>query len=143
MKKSTIFLVLLVYIASFIVVGLLGIQVRAHNEIIYVEDIKLAPVNPDAFIVNEYSEEKERYEFWTYYEEGMILQFKASVYPANVTNSAVKVTCGSTVADVYVTDNCFVNVVLKEEDTVTINFDVISTDGMDFKVSASLIVIDL
>ena len=89
MKKSTIFLIILVYIVSFIIVGLFGIQTRAYDEIIYVESISLKVVSGP--IVNEkYEEERNLYTFYTYYDDDLTIQLKAEVLPANATNKAVK-----------------------------------------------------
>ena len=80
MKKSTIFLILLVYIASFIIVGLFGIQVRAHNEIIYVENISLTAVNQEALVNSRYDEEEKKYKAAK--KESDLATFKAELIRA-------------------------------------------------------------
>ena len=39
MKKSVVLLISLVYIISIVVVGILGLQMRVYDEVIYVTDI--------------------------------------------------------------------------------------------------------
>ena len=139
MKKSTIFLILLVYIASFIIVGLFGIQVRAHNEIIYVENISLTAVNQEALVNSRYDEEEKKYKFIAYYEEGLVIQLKANVTPANATNNAVKASYDSEIAEITIVDSVFININVK--DSGALEFSIVSTDGLDLTVNATLYIL--
>lgn len=139
MKKSTIFLILLVYVASFIIVGLFGIQVRAHNEIVYVDSISLSPVNSEAFVNYRYDEAEKKYKFIAYYEDDLVIQLKANVSPANATNGAVKVSYDSVIADIEVSESVFITINVK--DGGAIDFSVVSTDGLDLTVNATLYVL--
>lgn len=139
MKKSTIFLILLVYIASFVIVGLFGIQVRAHNEIVYVENISLTPINQEALVNYKYDETNKKYTFIAYYEDGLVIQLKANVTPANATNSAVKVSYDSEIAEITVVDSVFININVKEDGAL--DFSVVSTDGLDLTINATLLVL--
>ena len=140
MKKSTIFLLILVYIASFIIVGLFGIQTRAHNEIIYVDSITLKAVDEDN-VQSKYNETKNLYTFVTYYEENLIVKLKAEVLPANATNAAVKVNVSTDLATFEIVEDVFINITIKEGGYGTIEFDVVSTDGNDLNVAAKLMIL--
>ncbi|MCR5308619.1 MAG: hypothetical protein K6E21_00715 [Bacilli bacterium] len=139
MKKSTIFLIILVYIVSFIIVGLFGIQTRAYDEIIDVESISLKVVSGP--IVNEkYEEDRNLYTFYTYYDDDLTIQLKAEVLPANATNKAVKINQETKLAAFEVVEDVFVNITVNEGGYGAIEFDVVSTDGKDLEVHARLLV---
>lgn len=140
MKKSTIFLLILVYIVSFIIVGLFGIQTRAYDEIIYVESIKLKAVNSEN-IVEKYDKPTETYKFTTYYTEGLVVQLKAEVLPANTTYSEVKVSQDTELATFEVVEKVFINITICEGGYGAIEFDVVSTDGKDLSVHAKLMIL--
>lgn len=140
MKKSTIFLLILVYIVSFIIVGLFGIQTRAHNEIIYVDNITLKAVDEDA-VQMKYDEKTNLYKFVTYYEDNLIVKLKAEVLPANATHSAVKVNASTDLATFEIVEDVFINITISEGGYGAIEFDVVSTDGNDFSVAAKLMIL--
>ena len=139
MKKSTIFLLILVYIVSFIVVGLFGIQTRAYDEIIYVDSITLKTVS-GANVTERYDEERELYIFSTYYEDDLVIQLKAEVLPANSPYQAVKIRQDTELATFEVVENVFINITICEGGYGVIEFDVVSTDGKDLSVQAKLMV---
>lgn len=142
MKKSTIFLLVLVYIVSFIIVGLFGIQVRAHDQIIYVDSITLKAVD-EVNVHTTYDEENKIYKFWTYYpdesdDEKRKIQFVTEVLPANATNRGIEVILDNpNVRDVKV-DKEFIDIYLNEGGIGTIDFSVVSTDGNNLTIDAKL-----
>lgn len=138
MKKSTIFLLILVYIVSFIIVGLFGIQTRAYDELIYVEGINLKAVNSEN-VTEKYDTEEKMYKFFAYYEEGLVIQLKAEVLPANTTYTEVKVNVDTDLATFEVIEKVFINITVLEAGPI--EFDVLSTDGRDFGVHAKLMIL--
>ena len=111
MKKSTILMVIIVYIIAFFVVGILGMQVQSHFKVDYLNEITvsefvLATEEPKMKLKNhkrvalneeqEIKEEKKRYqnyyEFDTVvpFEEGMILKFNINLIPENSTYNDYK-----------------------------------------------------
>ena len=140
MKKSTIFLIILVYIVSFVIVGLFGIQARGYNEIIYVESITLRAVDEE--LVQSRYKGDQNYTFVTYYEDNLVVKFKAEVLPANATNKKVKLNCETTLATFDEPDeDGFFNLSILNGGYGAIEFDVVSTDGKDLKVHAKLLVL--
>lgn len=89
MKKSTILLLVIVYVLSFLVIGLLGQAVRAYNPTVYPESMTV--VEPDNISeVHTDVRDKDTGEFlYDYYfvvrdyKEGMSLRLKAEVKPDN------------------------------------------------------------
>lgn len=139
MKKSTIFLLVLVYIVSFIIVGLFGIQVRAHDQIIYVDSITLRAVD-EVNVHTIYDEENKIYKFWTYYpeNENRKVQFVTEVLPANATNRDVQVILDSPNVREVKVENDFIDIYLNEGGIGTIDFSVVSTDGNNLTIDAKL-----
>lgn len=140
MKKSTIFLLILVYIASFIIVGLFGIQTRAHNEIIYVESITLKAIDEE-FVRSKYDASKNQYTFVAEYEDNLIVKLKAEVLPANATNPSVKVNVSTELASFEIVNDVFIYITVNEGGYGSIDFNVASTDGNDYKVAAKLLIL--
>ena len=139
MKKSTIFLLILVYIVSFIIVGLFGIQTRAYDAIIDVESITLKAVEGTG-VTGEYDSRQNLYKFRTYYEDNLIVQLKAEVLPANTTYKAVKVVADTELATFEVVEDVFINIAVKEGGSGVVEFSVASTDGKDLTVHAKLLI---
>ena len=141
MKKSTIFLIILVYIVSFVIVGLFGIQARGYNEIIYVESITLRAVDEE-LVQSKYKPESQSYTFMTYYEDNLVVKFKAEVLPANATNKKVKLSYDTEIATFDEPDeDGFFNASISNDGYGAIEFDVVSTDGKDFKIHAKLMIL--
>lgn len=140
MKKSTIFLIILVYIASFIIVGLFGVQIRAHDEIIYVESIALEKVDESVY-KSSYIEGKKTYNFVSYYQDNLIVKIKANVLPANVTHGEVKVNYDSEICKIEVVEAVYIYVTVFNDGYGSVDFDVVSTDGKDLTVKATLLII--
>ncbi len=108
MKKSTILMLVVIYIAAFFIVGLLGIQLRTHYHVDYLNEILITPFeeshlvetkHPEHVLINEgqeISEDKYRYtnsyEFktTTNYSADMVLKFRVNLVPDNTTFSDYK-----------------------------------------------------
>ena len=104
MKKSTILLLVVIYIIAFFVVGLLGIQLRSHYHVDYLNEIQVEPFEESQIALvsfnteqinegQEISEDKRRmhntYEFKTTtpYTADMTLKFHVNLIPENTTFS--------------------------------------------------------
>ena len=89
MKKSTVLLLVVVYVLSFLIIGLLGQAVRAYNPTIYPESITL--VEPDNIAevhkdVKDHDTGEIMYDYYFIirtYKEGMSVRIKAEVKPDN------------------------------------------------------------
>lgn len=86
MRKSTILLLVIVYILSFLAIGLLGQAVRSYDPVVYPESITL--IEPDD-IATVHKDTKIGDKMYNYYfvvrpyREGMSIRFKAEVKPDN------------------------------------------------------------
>ena len=81
MKKTTIIVLAIVYIASFFLVGLLGQAVRGYDPVVYPESIVLKEPDGKAQLV-----EADGYDYYYVvkpYKEGMSISLKAEVKPDN------------------------------------------------------------
>ena len=86
MKKSTILALVIVYIVSFLVVGLLGIAIKGYNPIIYVDDIVVT--DPDNSAYMKPGTPSEGYDYWyksIIHEDHISLRIKATAFPENTT----------------------------------------------------------
>ena len=86
MKKSTILALVIVYIVSFLVVGLLGIAIRGYDPIIYVDDIAIS--DPDNGAYMKKGTPSEGYDYWytsVVHDDHVSLRIKATVLPENTT----------------------------------------------------------
>ncbi len=90
MKKSTIIVLVIVYIVSFFLVGLLGQAVRAYDPVVYPESIVL--VEPDGIatvqtdVKDPNNSSKILYDYYFVvnpYQHGMSVTIKATVKPDN------------------------------------------------------------
>ena len=86
MKKSTIIILVVVYIVSFFLVGLLGQAIRAYDPVVYPESIVL--VEPDGVATEHrdvtYGDKKFDYYYVVNpYQMGMSVRIKATVKPDN------------------------------------------------------------
>ena len=126
MKKSTIIVLVIVYIVSFFLVGLLGQAVRAYDPVIYPESIVL--VEPDGVatvqtnVKDPNDPSKVLYDYYylvNSYQHGMSITLKATVKPDNTSFPNVS----------YVKDetNTTFNLTTKNEDpSVENNYAVIT-----------------
>lgn len=102
MKKSTILLLIVIYIAAFFIVGLVGISIRSNYKVSYVSEIllttlegqKIEEMEPGHIrkeIKNPEDPDHIRYEnqynYQTDYEDNIIVKFKVQVKPDNTTYS--------------------------------------------------------
>lgn len=101
MKKSTILLLLVVYVVSFFLVGLLGVSIRSNYILNYVNEITVELMEDQPNIretkhervdlTENADEEHKRYEntynFFTRYQENLIVKFRVKVLPVKSTYS--------------------------------------------------------
>lgn len=157
MKKSTILFLVVIYIAAFFVVGLIGISIRSHYQMNYVSEITVEKMgnnstlvlrDDDGFkqeeIVSVDDPDHARYNNFYHYnvdfEPNMVLQFKVVVKPDDSTYSDFDIFAKSkeTVGKVEKNDDSTIYVyIYKARDFV---FDIVSTDGnkvtSEVKISA-------
>lgn len=154
MKKSTIFLLALVYIASFLIVGIFGIAVQSYDAVYYVEkvNIEIAPnqlsgVNPkitknmDPDTTARHYKCTVRYNYVEKASNGdiqCVVRLKAVPYPANATTSELKYVTPETsdVATVTQEENIYFNIAFKIKGAY--KFKICSTDGYDAETTVQL-----
>ena len=97
MKKSTILLLVIVYIASFLVVGFLGQAIKGYNPVYYPEAIELLEPDGIAYsITKDVVDSKTGEITYNYYyvvrpyKEGMSFRLKSIVKPDNCTYPDVR-----------------------------------------------------
>ena len=154
MKKSTIFLLALVYIASFLIVGIFGIAVQSYDALYYVEKVsieiapnQLAGVNPK--ITKDMEPEKEARHYSTvvrynYIEKDSngniqcVVRLKAVPYPANATTTTFKYEAPevSDVATLTQEENVYFNIAFKSKGAY--KFKVSATDGYEATTTVTL-----
>lgn len=86
MKKSTILALVIVYIVSFLVVGILGIAIRGYDPIVYVSDIVVTDPDNGAYMTQGTA--SEGYDYWyrsVIHEDHVSLRIKATAVPENAT----------------------------------------------------------
>ena len=86
MKKSTILLLVIVYVLSFLVIGLLGQAVRAYDPVIYPESLEITEVDNIATVQKDVSFGTRKYDYYFVirnYQEGTAVRLKAVVKPEN------------------------------------------------------------
>ena len=141
MKKSTILFVALVYIISFLIVGLFGIAVKGYHEVIYVDDIKIT-VPEQGITINDktdYEAENIEYYFTTKYSAGLIVQLKAEVLPAETSFPDISVVYDTeqSAYTVNVVDGFYIHVAFNKKASCT--FRVQSTDGNKLQVPVEIL----
>ena len=102
MKKSTILMLVVIYVVAFFVVGLFGVSLRAHYKVNYVSEIIVKPLETTEVvehtgaggheveeILNEEDPEHARYNrtyrYAAAYTPGLVLGFRVQVKPDNST----------------------------------------------------------
>lgn len=91
MKKSTILLLVVVYIVSFFVIGLLGQAIRGYNEQVYPTSIVLEDPDKKTEMTTDIIDEDTGEKLFDYnfvyhnYTAGTIFKIKATVQPDNCT----------------------------------------------------------
>ena len=88
MKKSTILLLVVVYVLSFFIIGLLGNSVRSYDPVYEPEAIELVDVEEKMTLKNDITKDGELYNYWYVYRGytmGSVVRIKANVKPDNST----------------------------------------------------------
>jgi len=145
MKKSTILLLVLVYLASFLIVGIFGISVKSYDPTYNVEKVNIEVaanqvegVSPEVTKFKSVENEDRHYTCvvrYNYVERSLdgkincVVRLKASVYPTNATVKTLRLQTAeySDVAEVIQEDNVYFNISFKIKDAYT--FDIYATDG--------------
>lgn len=94
MKKSTIILVAIVFIASVFIVGVLGLQSVPYNEIVYVEKITPTAVTlSDGSTAKIYKDAEAENEYYVRvtYSEGLVVIIDYEITPNDATNRRLHV----------------------------------------------------
>ncbi len=138
MKKSTILLVAVVYIISFIIVGFFGISARGYFKDVYVEDIKM--ICPEQAVkvdnmgtITDPDTGKDYYYFKTKFAKndgaGIKVIFKAEVYPLETSFKAINVVYdeSQTVYSATIVDDYYIHLQINKVGMC--RFAVESTDG--------------
>ena len=99
MKKSTILMLVIVYVVAFFLVGLLGMELKSHYQVSYLNEIQVVPfeeigmtlVEDKRVDLNE-NEEKESFKRFTHdykfrinYTTDLVLKFDIKLMPSNTT----------------------------------------------------------
>lgn len=92
MKKSTILILCIVYLASILVVGIFGMKVKSYNTSIYIEEIKPTEiaVSTDEEVELKWSENGYHYAVYKYVD-GLKLRMGYEILPADATNKKVSI----------------------------------------------------
>ena len=88
MKKSTILLLVVVYILSFFIIGLLGNSVRSYDPVYEPESIELVDPDGKTDLTRDVEKDGEIIDYWFVYHgyvAGSVVRIKASVKPDNST----------------------------------------------------------
>lgn len=156
MKKSTILFLIVVYIASFFIVGLIGISIRAHYSVDYVTEILIEKMDNQPTltlkegeegyrreeIVNPDDPEHARYNnYYGYdvdYVKDLVLQFKITVKPDSSTYSSFTVTpkTSENIGKVVVNEDSTIYVYVYKRKNIS--FDVVSNDGNNVTASVEI-----
>ena len=89
MKKSTILLLVVVYILSFFIIGLLGHSIRSYDPTILPESVELIDVDSRMTVYKDYRE-YNYYFVCRSYVEGTKVRLKASVKPDDTSYQDVR-----------------------------------------------------
>lgn len=127
MKKSTIILLILIYVASIVFVGFFGMKMMTYNETIYVDKVEC---------INEDMKDSSDYKYVVLnYVDGLVYQLLWKVEPETATTKAVEFVYDteSTIASV----NHFGAVSFQSKGTITIQIR--STDGTNKNIKVKII----
>ena len=143
MKKSTILLLIVVYIAAFFIVGLIGISLRSHYEINYVSEIIVEKMEGQPNlelnrlereeIVSKDDPDHARYNN-SYvcdvdYVKDLVLKFKVSVKPDNSTYSTFSIDNLPKESIATIVKNVDSTVFVYVHKPLTFSFEFTSADG--------------
>lgn len=144
MKKSTILALVIVYIVSFLVVGLLGIAIRGYDPIIYVDDIVVS--DPDNGAYMKKGDPGEGYDYWyksIIHEDHVSLRIKATVLPENTTYPNLDFEVEENSYYTFTTEEGKYGIVnfhdLNPADPVTCRIVIKSTDGKKLQKTVGII----
>lgn len=108
MKKSTILLLVVVYILSFFVIGLLGHSIRSYDPVIEPTGIELVDPNNATDVLRDVKNGNETFDYyfryWNY-KEGDTVTIKAIVKPDNTSYRDVSYIKDSQNTDFTITTN--------------------------------------
>lgn len=153
MKKSTILMLVVIYIVAFFVVGLIGIQLKSHYHVEYLNEIQIEVFDEDQPLKQtnfetrqlnegqEISEDRRRtenkYEFvTTSYRSDMVLKFKVVLIPENTSVTGFSLYCDENNKDESVR---MYTVVKNDDNTVFIkNIKKFPIPGYDTNISFTL-----
>ena len=148
MKKSTILMLVVIYIVAFFVVGLLGVSIRSHYQVNYVEELLVKPLEETQEILQEDVENgghsveeikneedvdhiryNRKYTYRTVYQADLVLKFKIQVMPENSTYNKFETeyTEKPNIFTVDVNDDSTVYIHVKKKGVINIKF--LSTDA--------------
>lgn len=149
MKKSVILTIIIIYIASIVIVGFIGMKLKVYNQIQYVENITCSSENFISFDSENLSAgdkalKEDGYigKISTQYVEGLKIQIKCAPVPLNATNA--KLTYDASSSDVYtltIDKDGFGVIEFKKAGTADIIVKSTDTKGKEIKIR--VIAIDL
>ena len=101
MKKSTILMLVVVYIVAFFIVGLLGMQLRSHYSVTYLNEIQVTPFAESGVVeevpptTTKHGNEDDpshlriehEYFFTVQYHEDIVLRFNVVMVPTETTDN--------------------------------------------------------
>lgn len=100
MKKSTIFLLVVVYIIAFFAVGLYGVRLKSHYSFDYLNEIKVTPAAESGLVEQSFTTEElgskddlptykviHEYRYKVKYTTDMVIKFTVELNPSNTTNN--------------------------------------------------------
>ena len=147
MKKSTILIVALIYIVSFIVVGFFGVAIRGYDKVNYVDyiELKVPEQGVEYKDLTNYEVEPLHREydyqmkFVNVEGDGMLFILQAQVYPTNSTYK--KIDLNYEQKDSFFTleiqNDYYIHVHIKKK--ANIKFKVQSTDGKKLEVPVDIL----
>lgn len=147
MKKSVVLLISLVYIISVVIVGILGLQMRVYDEVIYVTDINCIIKNHEDDTIENYLSDGRTYDYACYipYDLNLKVEIQSNVIPDNATKSHVDYSIeGPSSENVELTkydDNNLAILTFLEGGNNFLIVHVKSTDGKKYEKLILLIVI--
>ena len=92
MKKSTILIIMVVFLMSIFVVGVFGMKSVPYNEITYVEKIVPTQVTLDNGTVVEIQQNEKGYYVYVPYKEKRVVMIDYEIVPNDATNRKLEVT---------------------------------------------------
>lgn len=91
MKKSTILILIVIYLGSVLIVGIFGMKSVPFEEIVYCKEIIPTEVITSTGETLEIQQKDGQYYIWAEYEEGLTIWITYNLSPADCTNKDVKI----------------------------------------------------